>query len=188
MSELSERIRFALSGDAPVTTTELDAILSGAERSLLVSRTGVLLLIVQLAILAAYAIVLTAGLLADHRRLDTALLRSRGAGPLEIVSMALVEALFLAVPAALLAPFLAATALRLFNVAGPLATAQVGLEPQLTVTAFAVAAGAALSAALLMVVPAFLAARTFAQEEGGARASRPGRSASAWASISRCWR
>jgi hypothetical protein len=52
--------------------TGLPSILEEVERSLLVSRTGVLLLVAQLAILAAYAIVLTASLLVDHRRIDTA--------------------------------------------------------------------------------------------------------------------
>ncbi len=41
---------------------------------LLASRTGVLLLLAQLAVLAGYAIALTADLIVDHRRLDTALL------------------------------------------------------------------------------------------------------------------
>jgi len=165
-AQLVERMRNALAAYFPTASTRLDQILGDANRSLLVSRTGVLLLIVQLAILAAYAIVLTAGLLADHRRLDTALLRSRGAGPLQVASIALAEALVLALPAALLAPVVAAAVLRLFNVAGPLAAVQITLVPQLSTTAFVVAAGAALGAALLLVLPAFLAARSFAEEEG----------------------
>ncbi|HSM38616.1 MAG TPA: ABC transporter permease, partial [Candidatus Limnocylindrales bacterium] len=166
-AELPDRVSFAIAGSFPTASTSLDRILADAERSLLVSRTGVLLLIVQLAILAAYAIVLTAGLLADHRRLDTALLRSRGAGATQVASMALAEALVLAAPAAVLAPFLAAGALTLFNVAGPLSAAQIQIHPQLSETAFLVAAAAALGASLLLVVPAFIAARSFAEEEGG---------------------
>lgn len=166
VAQLPERARNALADAFPTAKTSLDQILSDANRSLLVSRTGVLLLIVQLAILAAYAIVLTAGLLADHRRLDTALLRSRGAGAFQVASIAFAEALVLAAPAALLAPVLAAGALRLFNVAGPLAAVQITLVPQLSTTAFVVAGGAALVAALLLVVPAFLSARSFAEEEG----------------------
>jgi hypothetical protein len=163
---LPDRLGVALSGSFPTAETALDEILAQAERSLLVSRTGVLLLIVQLAILAAYAIILTAGLLAEHRRNDTALLRSRGAGPLQVAAIALVEALVLAAPAAVLAPFLASAALGVFNVAGPLAAAGVEIVPQLSTTAFVVAAAAALGAALLLVVPAFLAARSFVDEEG----------------------
>lgn len=165
-SRLPDRLSSALGGSFPTADTALDEILAVADRSLLVTRSGVLLLIVQLAILAAYAIVLTAGLLAEHRRGDTTLLRSRGAGPLQVAAIALVEALVLAVPAALLAPFLAAAALEAFNVAGPLAAAGVEIVPLLSTTAFVVAAGAALGAALLLVVPAFLAARSFVDEEG----------------------
>ncbi|HEX6128101.1 MAG TPA: FtsX-like permease family protein [Candidatus Limnocylindria bacterium] len=165
-SQLPARLGFALAEAFPSAGTSLHQILAEAQRSLLVTRTGVLLLIVQLGILAAYAIVLTAGLLAEHRRADTALLRSRGAGPLQVAALALAEALVLAVPAAVAAPFLAAAALGAFNVAGPLASAGVAIVPQLSVTAFVVAGAAALGAALLLVVPAFLAARSFVDEEG----------------------
>jgi hypothetical protein len=166
ISELPQRIEAALAGFAPTTRTQLGIILAGADRSLLVTRTGVLLLIVQLAILAAYAIVLTAGLLAEHRRFDTALLRSRGAGPWQVAAVALVEGLVLAVPAAVFAPFLAAAGLALFNVAGPLASASIVIRPELSTTAFVVSTGAALASALLLVLPTFLSARTFAEEEG----------------------
>jgi hypothetical protein len=164
---LAERVSFELSGTFPAVSTDLDPILGTAQRSLLVSRTGVLLLIVQLAILAGYAIVLTAGLLVDHRRGGTALLRSRGAGPLQVALMALIEALVLAVPAALFAPWLAAFALNLLNLAGPLASTELGIEPLISETAYLAAAGAAIGCALLLVVPAFMAARSFVDEEGG---------------------
>jgi len=166
-SQLSERLGFAMAGSFPTADTTLHETLARAQRSLLVTRTGVLLLVVQLGILAAYAIVLTAGLLAEHRRSDTALLRSRGAGPGQVAELALTEALVLAAPAAILAPFLAAAALGAFNLAGPLAAADVAIVPQLSTTAFVVAAGAALGAALLLVVPAFLAARSIVDEAGG---------------------
>jgi hypothetical protein len=165
-SQFAERLSFALAGTSPTAGTSLHEILAEAQRSLLVTRTGVLLLVVQLGILAAYAIVLTAGLLAEHRRSDTALLRSRGAGPWQIAELALTEALVLAVPAAVLAPFLAAAALGAFNLAGPLAAAEVSIVPRLSTTAFAVAGAAALGAALLLVVPTFLAARSLVDEEG----------------------
>ena len=42
-------------------------------------------------VLAAYAVLLTASLLVEHRRLDTALLRSRGAGPLRIALLGLAK-------------------------------------------------------------------------------------------------
>ena len=114
----------------------LPEILAEAERSLLVSRTGVLLLTVQLVVLAAYAVLLSASLLVEHRRVETAMLRSRGAGRARIVGLALIEGLFLTVPAALVGPWLAAAALRAFNLGGPLAEIGLAIEPEVTTDAY----------------------------------------------------
>jgi hypothetical protein len=148
-------------------TAGLAPILRDAERSLLVSRMGVLLLIAQLAILAAYAIVLTASLLVDHRRIDTALLRSRGAGPPQVALLALAEGLLLAIPAVLLAPWLAVAALDLLNVVGPLADARLHIVPRVTVDGYVAAGVAGIVCVALLVLPAALAARGFAAEQGG---------------------
>ena len=106
--------------------TGLPDILGAAERSLLVSRTEVLLLMAQLAVMAAYAIVLTASLLVDHRRIETALLRSRGASAGSIAILAFAEGLLLVVPAVLIAPWLAVAQTTILSIAGPLA--DIGLE------------------------------------------------------------
>jgi FtsX-like permease family len=147
--------------------TGLPTILADADRSLLVSRTGVLLLMAQLAILAGYAIALTADLIVDHRRLDTALLRSRGAGPLQVGALALAEALLLVLPAALLGPWLASAALRLFNVAGPLAGIGLEIDPVIGIDAYIAAGLAAAGCAALLVLPAVFAARSYAAERAG---------------------
>jgi hypothetical protein len=147
--------------------TGLPSILEDVERSLLVSRTGVLLLIAQLAILAAYAIVLTASLLVDHRRIDTALLRSRGAGAWQVAALALLEGLLLAIPAALIAPWLAAAALNVLNDAGPLAEVGLRIVPRVGPDAYVAAGFAGLGCVALLVLPALLAARGFATEQAG---------------------
>jgi uncharacterized membrane protein len=154
-------------GRAFAVTTGLAAILREAERSLLVSRTGVLLLMAQLAILAAYAIILTASLLVDHRRIDTALLRSRGAGPPQVALLALAEGLLLAIPAVLAAPWLAVKVLDLLNVVGPLADAHLHIVPQVTLDGYVAAGVAGIACVALLVLPATLAARGFAEEQGG---------------------
>ena len=164
---LPDRLTAAMEGGFPVVRTDLVEILTAAERSLLVSRTGILLLMAQLAILAGYAIVLTAALIVDHRRVDTALLRSRGAGPLQISGLALAEGLLLAIPAGLAGPWLAAGALRILNLAGPLAGIGLEIEPQVTGDAYVAAGAAAIGCALLLVLPALLAARSFAAEQAG---------------------
>jgi ABC-type lipoprotein release transport system permease subunit len=167
VAELPTRLEIAVPEASASIETELGNILAGSERSLLVSRTGVLLLIVQLAVLAAYAIVLTAGLLVEHRRVDTSLLRSRGAGPLQVAGLSLIEGLVLAVPAALAAPWLAAAALGILNVAGPLAEIGLAIEPRVGAEAYVAAGAAAAGCVVLLVLPALLAARSFAAEQGG---------------------
>jgi hypothetical protein len=150
-----------------LVSTALPDILEDVERSLLVSRTGVLLLIAQLAILAAYAIVLTASLLVDHRRIDTALLRSRGAGPWQVAALALLEGLLLAIPAVVIAPWLAAAALNVLNDAGPLAAVGLRIVPRVGPDAYVAAAVAGVGCVALLVLPALLAARGFASEHAG---------------------
>lgn len=146
----------------------LPAILSDAQRSLLVAQTGVLILTIQLAVLAGYALLLTAGLLIDQRRVETALLRSRGASTGQVAGLALMEGVLLAVPAALLGPWLAAASLRVLNVVGPLAEIGLDLDPQVTLAAYLLAAIAAAACIVALVLPAFTAARSV----GAARESR----------------
>jgi hypothetical protein len=142
--------------------TRLDVILAGVERSLLVSRTGVLLLTVQLAVLAGYALLLVSGLLVEQRRSEMALLRSRGASAGHLGAMAAMEGLLLVVPAALAGPWLAVGVLQAFNVTGPLA--EIGLQLDLSVsdTAFLVAGIAAAVCLLALSVPALFSARALA--------------------------
>jgi hypothetical protein len=147
-------------------STGLPAILEDAGRSLLVSRTGVLLLTIQLVVLAAYAVLLSAALLIDHRRIDTAMLRSRGAGTARLVGLAAIEAALLTVPAALAAPWLAALALRAFNVTGPLAEIDLTIAPDVTIDAFIAAGVAALVCFIALTVPALRSARSYAGTHG----------------------
>ena len=136
-------------------TTGLPSVLEGADRSLLVSRSGVLVLTIQFAVLAAYALVLVAGLLVEQRRIETALLRSRGASAGNVAWMAFLEGLLLVVPAALAAPWIALGVLRLFDAVGPLAAAGVSIEPRVDAVAAIVAGVAGLACLLGLVAPAF---------------------------------
>jgi hypothetical protein len=156
------RVTDALPGGYPSVKTGLPALLAASEQSLLVSRTGVLLVLVQLGVLAGYAIALTADLIVDHRRQDTALLRLRGASTRQVAALALVESLLLAVPGIVLGPLIAAAALQVFNVAGPLAGISLAIRPAVSPDAYVAAAAAAIACALLIIVPAIGAARSFA--------------------------
>jgi hypothetical protein len=166
------RVQDALQGAYPTVKTGLPALMAASEQSLLVSRTGVLLLLVQLGVLAGYAIALTADLIVDHRRLDTALLRLRGASTRQVAVLALAESLLLAVPGIVIGPWLAAVALRALNVVGPLAGISLAIEPVVSPDAYVAAAVAAIACALLIIVPAISAARAFGAERGDTR--RPG--------------
>ncbi|MEA2651238.1 MAG: hypothetical protein QOI85_959, partial [Chloroflexota bacterium] len=152
---LGERAFFSVSTDLP-------QVLEDADRSLLVSRSGVLLLTIQFVILAAYALVLVAGLLVDQRRIETSMLRSRGASAGHVAWMALLEGVVLVVPAALAAPWIALGALRLFDAVGPLAAAGVSIEPRVDAAALIVAGIAGLACLVGLVVPAFASGRGLA--------------------------
>jgi hypothetical protein len=143
------------SGSFFSVTTGLPSVLAGADRSLLVSRSGVLVLTIQFAVLSAYALVLVAGLLVEQRRVETALLRSRGASAGNVAWMAFLEGVLLVVPAALAAPWIALGALRLFDAVGPLAAVGVRIEPRVEGMALLVAGGAGLACLVGLVVPAF---------------------------------
>ena len=161
------------SNDQFEVNTSLNQILRTAQKSLLVTRSGVLIVTVQLAILAGYALLLTSNLLVDQRRVETGLLHSRGASIGQIVTMALMEALILALPAAIAGPWLAALSLRLFNHIGPLASISLPVNPEVTRDAYALAFVSAFGCVLALGLPMLQSARTFVQ----ARASR-GRQAS----------
>src|SRR3954451_5548442 len=164
LNALPGRMKGTISGSVAVATG-LPDIVGGAEKSLLVSRTEVLLLMAQLALMAAYAIVLTATLLVDHRRVETALLRSRGAGPGRVAWLAFAEGLLLVVPAVIVAPWLAVAQTTVLGVAGPLADIGLKIEPTVTSDSYTLAIAAGVVCLALLVLPAFFAARNFASAE-----------------------
>ncbi|MEU8057347.1 FtsX-like permease family protein [Microbispora bryophytorum] len=157
-------------------TETLSGTLLRLDRGALVARSTMLVPVLQLLVLGAYALALTARLLAEHRRLETALLRSRGGGSPRLAAMAAGEALLIALPCAPAAPFLAPVLLRLMS-AFPWIEA-TGVEPPRAPdgTTFAVAAAVALACAAMLAAPPLLAARrTYVEEQAvRGRADRPG--------------
>ncbi|MFE9643754.1 FtsX-like permease family protein [Streptomyces sp. NPDC006365] len=156
----------AMHGTTAVTTSlpeELDRV----ERSLLVSRSTLLIVALQLALLAGYALLLVARLLSTERAGETRLLRARGGSRGRVAGFAALEALLLAVPAAACAPLLAGPLTRLL--AGQGALSRIGLRLDTSAAGGAVwvvAAGVALGCALAVTVPAL----TEGTERGRARA------------------
>ncbi|HKF86414.1 MAG TPA: FtsX-like permease family protein, partial [Candidatus Limnocylindrales bacterium] len=132
--------------------TKLPAILASVDRSVLVTQAGILLLLVQFGVLAAYAVILVAALLLERRRTETALLRARGGGFGHLVAMALGEALLVTLPAMIAAPW--AAALLVQGVRLNPALEGVGLEAPLPgPTTFGVALFAGVIAILALTVP-----------------------------------
>lgn len=175
VESLEDRLnRGAAAGNRFSVNTELHSILRAAERSLLVTRSGVLVLTIQLALLAGYALVLTAGLLVDQRGVETSLIRSRGASNRQVATMAMMESMLLALPAVILGPILAALSLRILNVAGPLAGIGLHIEPQISGTAYLIAIGTGLACTVALTLPSLIAARSFTQAraERGRQGSR----------------
>ncbi|GGV56983.1 hypothetical protein GCM10010294_03200 [Streptomyces griseoloalbus] len=152
-------------GGAASATSELPAVLDRVERSLLVSRSTLLVIALQLTLLAGCALLLVARLLSAERAGETRLLRARGGSRVQVARLAALEALLLAVPAAACAPFLAGPLTRLL--AGQGALARIGLDLDASVGAVAgrgavwlVAAGVALGCALAVTVPALTSSFT----------------------------
>lgn len=165
---LEEQVNAGEGGANFVVETGLPEVLARAERSLLVSRSGILVPSVQLAILAGAALLFLAGLLAERRSVEAAILRSRGASPGEVGLLALGEGALLAVPAVLAAPWLAALSLQALNHVGPLADIGLELEPRVDRTSYvlAVVAGALCAAGLAGPALRSAAVVTAVREQG----------------------
>jgi ABC-type antimicrobial peptide transport system permease subunit len=154
---LAGRVNAALPGSNQASVaTKLPDILASVDRSVLVAQAGILLLLVQFGVLAAYAVILVAALLLERRRSETALLRSRGAGTGHLAAMALGEALLVVVPAAIAAPWLAMLLVQAVRL-NP-AMEGVGLTAPLPGPAtFATAALGGVIALIALTIPTLLA-------------------------------
>ncbi|MFG3245280.1 FtsX-like permease family protein [Streptomyces sp. NPDC048187] len=166
------RSRPVLSGATEVTTG-LPATLDRLDRSLAVSRSTLLVIELQLALLAAGALLLVARLLSAERAGELRLLRARGASRARLAAVSALEALLAAVPALVCAPLLAGPLVRLL--AGHGAAARIGLGPEPTAggsaTVWLVAGATALGCTLAVTLPAL----TLAPEAGGRPRALPGR-------------
>ncbi|NUT43565.1 MAG: FtsX-like permease family protein [Thermoactinospora sp.] len=151
------------------TTGRLSEMLTQLSTASLVARSTMLIPVLQLLLLSAYALMLTARLLADHRRMEVALLRSRGAGIWRLGFLAGGEALLVAVPCAIVAPFLGPPMLALINSLPWIRSSGVRLAPTPDLGSFLVAAAVALASAVLLALPALAGARRTYVEEQSSR-------------------
>ncbi|HZD21873.1 MAG TPA: ABC transporter permease, partial [Acidimicrobiia bacterium] len=148
--------------------TGLGTILRATGRSLLVTRSAVLILTVQMVVLALYALLLAANLLADSREIETNTLRARGSSSSQLLAMSVMEGVILTVPALLVGPYLAAWMLRTLNGVGPLTAISLEIDPRPNSMAWLLGGVAGLGCILALTVPAYRSARRF----GSVRADR----------------
>ncbi|MFH9264161.1 FtsX-like permease family protein [Streptomyces sp. NPDC017546] len=137
--------------------TSLPTVLDQLDRALLVSRSTLMIVAVQLVLLAAYALLLVARLLNSERDGERELLRARGGSRGRITSFAAIEALMLAVPAAVIAPLLAGPLTGLLAERGALARIGLKVQEASTGTVWLVSAAVALACALAVVAPSLAA-------------------------------
>ena len=152
----------------PVVSTGLVTLLEEARREVGVARTGVLVPLAQLALLAGYGLVFVAALIRRRRRREDGLLLTRGAQPRSLAAASAVEAVLLAAAAALAAPWVARVAIELLGAAGPLAAAGLELEPEVGRLPYTLAVLGALVCLAALVLP------SLRSESPSSRASRPG--------------
>ena len=153
VATLESRLNEGAGRDVSVDTG-LVAVLDRTDHLLTVTRSGVLIPSVQLAILAGAALLFLAGLLSERRGLESAIMRSRGAGGEGVAALAVMEGALMAVPAAILAPWVAVFGLRLLNHVGPLAQIGLELDPGVTATSYVLAALAAVLCVAALALPA----------------------------------
>ncbi|MFC8565068.1 FtsX-like permease family protein [Streptomyces sp. NPDC057245] len=149
------RERPELSGSTAATTS-LPDVLDRLDRSLLVSRSTLLVVALQLALLAGCALLLVARLLNAERAGEQRLLLARGASRARVAGLAARESLLLAVPALVCAPLLAGPLTRLL--AGQGSLERIGLHLEVPAWGgggvWLTAAPAALGCALAVTLPA----------------------------------
>ncbi|MGW2558945.1 FtsX-like permease family protein [Streptomyces sp. NPDC001514] len=146
----------AFGGGATVTTA-LPTVLDRTGRALLVARSTLMIVAVQLVLLAGYALLLVARLLSTERAGETDLLRARGGSRRRIAGLAALEALLLAVPAAVCAPLLSGPLTRLLARTSSLDRIGLRLGDAPTGQVWLVAAGVAVCCAAAVVAPALAA-------------------------------
>ncbi|MFF7339289.1 FtsX-like permease family protein [Streptomyces sp. NPDC008163] len=146
--------------DGGTARTSLPTVLEQIDRALLVSRSTLTIVAVQLVLLAGYALLLVARLLSSERAGETELLRARGGSRARITWLASAEALLLALPAAVVAPLLSGPLTRLLADRGELSRIGLRLDTGVTGQVWLVAAVTALACALAVVAPALTAGGT----------------------------
>ncbi|ROT33790.1 FtsX-like permease family protein [Micromonospora sp. HM5-17] len=160
-------------GSSGLATARIDRLAERLARADLVGRSALVTPMLLVVVLGGYALLLVALLLTEQRRGETALLRARGAGRGQLAGLAVREALLVVLPAAALAPPLAALLTRLADQMPVLTGAALHLRPRLDPVTWLIAGLAAAGCLLAMLGPALRRGGTYVGEL--AARSRPSR-------------
>lgn len=158
-AELPEQARLGASGRV---ATRIGEFIDRLDRAELAGRSALLTPVLLIAVLSGYALLLIAVLLNEDRRMQTALLRARGAARRQIAGLAVREAALVVLPVAVLAPMLVSQALGYVD--RNLAPTELGLDAWPSLLAWLVAGIAAGGCLLAMVGPALRRAGTYLEE------------------------
>ncbi|HEX6471714.1 MAG TPA: FtsX-like permease family protein [Streptosporangiaceae bacterium] len=151
-SGLNDRLRAADPGTEYIVATEFPQLLAQLASAALVSRSTMAIPIVQLLVLAGYALVLVARLLAEHRRMEVAALRARGASLRQLSMLTAGEGILFSLPAVAAAPLLAPALLHLAGSVSIIKATglRLGAGPSPAMWAAAAVAGAGCAVALTL--------------------------------------
>lgn len=148
--------------------TDLPDLTAQLRTALQVARSTMLIPVIQLVLLAGCAWLLVARLLADHRRGEVALLRTRGLGMLQLARLGLAEGLLIVLPGAVLGPLLAGPLLRLAGHTPAVRASGLRLDAGPLLPLWNVSVLTALACAAVLTVPTLRGAnRTFVEAQAG---------------------
>lgn len=148
-----------------VVDTRLPALLATTDTAIGSTGAVIAAVLLQLVGVALYGVGLSASVLAGSRSVETSMLRSRGATPAQLGTMAAVEAVLVAGPAVALGPFAGAWVVELVERWGPVAQTDLDLQPAISATAWAAVAIVGLIVVAIVTVPAVRSARGFARAQ-----------------------
>jgi hypothetical protein len=151
---LRDRLAKADPATGYIVATNLPALLGQVQQAALVSRSTMAIPILQLLVLSAYALLLVARLLADHRRMEAALLRARGATARQLSLLTAGEGILLTAPAVVAAPLLAPALLWLAGNAAIIKNTGLRLDFSPSPAMWVAAIAAAIGCGMALTLPA----------------------------------
>ncbi len=154
-------IRAELETANAIVGSPLASLLERVSREQDYQQTPLTVLLLQVAAIALFYVVIVSSIVVDRQALEIALLRSRGAGLRQVLTVYLFEGLIIGVPILLAAPFLAAAATALAGylpVFEPVSGGEL-LPVAIPPLAFGMAAIGVVLSLVALAVPAFIVAR-----------------------------